>query len=93
MDITDSVFEPDTCNIRPQWMPRINQLMEELRKAPSILRLSYLGDVEKESIVEDRLRTLKRQIRSLWNEADKSYILVIETELFWRRGGPEGGKR
>lgn len=93
MDINDAVFEPETFNIRPQWMPRVDQLIEELKKAPSILRLSYLGDVERESVVKERLQALKNEISSRWNETDKSYPLVIETESFWRRGGPEGGKR
>ena len=43
IDIADGVFEPKTSELRLQWKPRIDQLLEELRRAPSVLRLSYLG--------------------------------------------------
>ena len=34
LDLSDAVFEPGTTEIRVQWRPRINVLLEELRKAP-----------------------------------------------------------
>ena len=47
IDIADGVFEPNTTEMRMQWIPKIARLLEELKKAPSILRLSYLGDIER----------------------------------------------
>jgi hypothetical protein len=85
MDISEGVFEPKSTKLRMQWQPRIDLLLKELRKTPSVLRLSYLGDVENKGLVDDRLKALKKEITAKW---DGGYPLTIETEVFWRRGGP-----
>ncbi|HEX9230194.1 MAG TPA: SdrD B-like domain-containing protein, partial [Arthrobacter sp.] len=38
LDIADGAFEPGTARLRMPWTPRIPQLLEELTKAPSVLR-------------------------------------------------------
>ena len=88
IDIADGVFEPDTTELRLQWTPKIDQLLAELKKSPSVLRLSYLADVEREGLVKERLKVLKKEIAREWDKADGGYRLDIETEVFWRRGGP-----
>ncbi|MBI1920965.1 MAG: DUF11 domain-containing protein [Geobacter sp.] len=85
LDIADGVFEPKSTELRMQWQPRIGLLLKELRKAPSVLRMSYLADVEDRGLVEDRLKALKKEINGKW---DGGYPLTIETEVFWRRGAP-----
>jgi len=92
IDIADGVFEPDTTELRIQWRPMIAQLLEELKKAPSVLRLSYLGDVERKGLVQERLEVLKKKITKQWEQSDGGYRLVIETEIFWRRGAPLTGQ-
>jgi hypothetical protein len=92
MDIADGAFEPDTTEIRMQWTPRIDQLLEELRKGPSVLRLSYLGDVEPKGLALERLDALKKEITERWKRSDGGYRLDIETEVFWRRGAPLSGR-
>ena len=62
--------------------------LEELKQAPSVLRLSYLADVEREGLVRERLKALKKEIARQWDRAGGGYQLSIETEVFWRRGGP-----
>jgi len=91
IDVADGVFEPDTTELRLQWAPRIAQLVAELKKAPSMLRLSYLADIEREALVRRRLRALKNQITRQWETAGGDYRLTVETEVFWRRGGPVAG--
>jgi len=88
IDLADGVFEPETTELRLQWRPKIARLLEELRKSPALLRLSYLADVEREGLVRQRLAALKREVSALWDLADGGYRLTIETEVFWRRGGP-----
>jgi hypothetical protein len=88
MDIADGVFEPGTSELRPQWQPKIGQLLEELWKSPTVLRLSYLADVEAETLVDKRLKTLKETIENEWKISSGDYRLDIETEIFWRRGSP-----
>ena len=87
MDLSDPVFEPGSVDIRPQWQYRIPMLVDELTKAPSILRLAYVADVEEEALVNARLRAVRKQIESRWDEAG-NYRLAIEPEIFWRLGGP-----
>jgi uncharacterized repeat protein (TIGR01451 family)/fimbrial isopeptide formation D2 family protein len=91
IDISDRVFEPDTTDLRIQWTGRIAQLLEELKKGPSVLRLSYLGDVEHNGLVQKRLAALKKEITKQWKESNGGYRLDIETEIFWRRGAPIAG--
>ena len=88
LDIADAVFEPDSTVMRQQWVPRIGLLLEELKKAPATLRLSYVADVESEALVEQRLELLKTQISSAWEDIGCCYELVIEPEIHWRLGGP-----
>jgi large repetitive protein len=93
MDIADGAFEPDTTEIRMQWTHRIDQLLEELRKGPAVLRLSYLGDVEPKGLALKRLEALKKEITARWKSSGAGYQLTIETEIFWRRGAPVAGHR
>jgi hypothetical protein len=88
LDIADAVFEPDSVEMRAQWVPRIKMLLAELQKGPAVLRLSYVADVESEQLVEQRLELLKSQIMSEWQALNCCYELVIEPEIFWRLGGP-----
>ena len=88
LDIADAVFEPNEVTMRQQWVPRIALLIDELKKAPATLRLSYVADVESEALVEKRLESLKLQITDAWQELDCCYELVIEPEIHWRLGKP-----
>ncbi len=86
LDVADGVFEPGSTEMRTQWKPRIEMLLGELRKAPAILRISYLADVEDQAVVKARTEAVKREIADRWEQGN--YQLTIETEIFWRRGGP-----
>ncbi|HKQ97473.1 MAG TPA: hypothetical protein VJV75_06340, partial [Candidatus Polarisedimenticolia bacterium] len=87
IDLSDAAFEPGSTDLRVQWRPRIDLLLQELRKGPAVLRLSYVADTEDKSLVERRLKAIRQQITAAWDEKS-SYRLVIEPEVFWRRGGP-----
>jgi uncharacterized repeat protein (TIGR01451 family)/fimbrial isopeptide formation D2 family protein len=93
LDIADGAFESDTTEIRMPWTHRIDQLLEELGKEPSVLRLSYLGDVEPKGLALERLEALKKDITARWKQSGAGYRLTIETEIFWRRGAPIAGHR
>jgi hypothetical protein len=88
LDIADAVFEPDSIEMRNQWRPRIGLLLKELERGPAILRLSYVADVEAESLVQQRLNLIKEQIQTAWQEKNCCYELVIEPEIYWRLGAP-----
>lgn len=88
LDIADPIFEPGSTQLRPQWEPRIALLLDQLQLAPSVLRLSYLADVEDPKLVDARIDALETEIRSRWDVLDCCYALEIESDVFWRRGGP-----
>lgn len=88
LDIADAVFEPGSTEMRNQWRDRMGLLIAELEKGPAVLRLSYVGDVEPESLVERRLSLLQKQIMTTWSGSERDYELVIEPEVYWRLGGP-----
>ena len=97
LDIADAVFEPDAIAMRQQWEPRLDLLLDELRKAPATLRLSYVADLESESLVNQRLDDLKSRIMDSWKDSGADYELVVEPEIHWRLGSPvkppRGGER
>jgi large repetitive protein len=88
LDLADAVFEPGTTEMRAQWKPRMTMLLDELKKAPAVLRLSYLADVEDADLVERRLSVVKGDIERSWKELDCCYRLTIEPQVFWRLGAP-----
>jgi uncharacterized repeat protein (TIGR01451 family) len=81
IDLSDAAFELGKTALRAQWQPRLNLLLDEVRKAPAILRLSYIADTEEEGLVERRVQAIQSQLTKAWAG-------TVETEVFWRRGGP-----
>jgi hypothetical protein len=63
-------------------------LLEELRRAPAVLRLSYIADTEDAALVDRRVEAIRRQLTEVWGVGNDSDALTIELEVFWRRGGP-----
>jgi uncharacterized repeat protein (TIGR01451 family) len=88
IDLADPVFEPGTTTMRVQWKPRVDMLLEELRKAPAVLRLSYMADLEDPALVDKRMEALTKQITEAWQALNCCYQLKIEPEVFWRLGAP-----
>jgi hypothetical protein len=88
LDIADAIFEPDSITMRRQWRSRIGLLLDELQKGPAVLRLSYVADLEPQDLVDRRVKALKLEIATAWEEINCCYELVIEPEVYWRRGGP-----
>jgi hypothetical protein len=88
IDLSDAVFEPGKSEIRQLWRPRLDLLLQELAKGPSVLRLSYVADTEDASLVERRLEAVKRQLTQEWGTLNQSHVLTIEPEVFWRLGAP-----
>ena len=88
LDLADAVFEPGSTELREQWKPRLQLLLNELQKAPAVLRLSYLADVEDEALVERRMKAIKAEITRASAASPLTYPLTIEPEVFWRLGAP-----
>jgi uncharacterized repeat protein (TIGR01451 family) len=92
LDLADGVFEKNSTELRPQWRSRIDLLITELQKEGSILRLSYLAENESEDEVDDRLDAIEDLVSDRWKDLDCCYKLVIEKEVFWRKGSPSAGR-
>jgi uncharacterized repeat protein (TIGR01451 family) len=88
LDIADAVFHPNSTEMRAQWQPRVQLLIEELRKGPAVLRLSYLADIEDPQLVERRLSAVRKAIVDAWVALDCCYPLEVEPVVFWRMGSP-----
>ena len=88
LDMADAVFVPGSTEMRRQWRPRVDLLLEELQKSPSTLRLSYIADLEAPELVERRMEAVKAEIARAWERAACCDALQVESEVFWRRGGP-----
>lgn len=88
IDMSNGVFEPGKTDMRIQWKSRMNLLMGELKKGPSLLRVAYMAEVEDEDLVEARLTAMKQEIGQVWAQQNGGYELEIETEVFWRTGAP-----
>jgi uncharacterized repeat protein (TIGR01451 family) len=88
IDLSDAIFDPGTTEMRIQWRPRLKLLIQELLKAPAVLRLSYIADVEDPGLVGRRVDSVRRQLIEEWEAAGDRYVLTIEPEIFWRRGAP-----
>jgi hypothetical protein len=88
LDLSDEVFEHDGTELRKHWQPRLQTLIDELVKERSVLRLSYLADLEGPDLVEARLAAIKAKVIEAWPEAGADYPLTVEQQTFWRRGAP-----
>ncbi len=88
LDLGDGVFDSGDDNIRRHWLPRFDLLINELVRAPSILRLGYMAENERPALVEQRLDAIKQEVRERWRQQGNPYELIIETEVFWRTGSP-----
>ena len=88
LDLSDAVFEPGSTDMRPEWRPRLDLLLAELRKSRSVLHLSYVADVEDRPLVDRRLQAVAQTISDAWRKMNCCYELTVEREVFWLRGGP-----
>src|SRR5262249_44442322 len=86
IDLSDAAFEPGSTEIRAQWRPRLDLLLQELRKAPPVLRPAYLADPGDPALVDRRVKAVQQQVTDSWDPA--VYPLTIEPEIFWRKGAP-----
>ena len=88
LDLSDAAFMPVRDQLRPEWEPTLKQVIEQLQQAPSVLRLSYLGDAETAALVQARTRHMQSVIAQQWAATGNDRKLSIETEVFWRNGRP-----
>lgn len=89
LDLADLAFEAGGAAIQEHWVYVLDDLLTQLREQPSILRITYLVENEPEDLARRRLQSVHDGITARWRELNCCYDLKIESEIFWRTGGPE----
>ena len=91
LDLSNAAFKPVRDELRPEWLPSIDQVVDQLKQGRSVLRISYLGDAETASMVNARIKNVREMIADKWKALNRKNDLAVETEVFWRRGNPGSG--
>lgn len=89
LDLADQAFEAGAAAIQTHWAYVLDDLLVQLREQPSILRITYLVEHEPAELARQRLQAVHDDIAARWRELNCCYDLKIESEIFWRTGGPE----
>ena len=88
LDLMNGAFDSQSSELKTEWDSHLDSLVSRLRKSPSILRLVYMGDTEKEKLVRSRLRYVEKAIKKRWKALNCCYSLEFEKEVYWRNGVP-----
>ena len=78
LDVQDAVFKGE--DLAPDYLAKVNTLIETLEGQPSVLRISYIARGEDGKLVRDRIAGLKALIERKWGEKTRRCRLIIETE-------------
>jgi uncharacterized repeat protein (TIGR01451 family) len=93
LELTDAAFVNGQNEPGDTLSQAISGLLEQLRSAPSIVRLAYNQKDEPEDLIKSRLKVVRKQLESLWDEEGCCYTLVFEEEIFQRYLQNKGGDK
>jgi len=68
-------------------------LPEQLRVAPSVVRLAYNQNGETADLIKSRLKNVREQLETLWDEQGCCYSLMFEEEIFQRHLQQQEGQK
>jgi uncharacterized repeat protein (TIGR01451 family) len=77
---SDAAFESGGTVLKPEWRDRISTLVQSLRDAPSIVRVSYVASSEGARLGNARRAALIRSIRDQWEALQCCYRLEVEAD-------------
>lgn len=92
-EITGAAFVEDANQPVKELSQAIIDLLEQLREAPSIIRLAYHQQGESQDLIKARLQEVRKQIESLWEDQGCCYTLGFEEEIFQRDLQSKGGEK
>ncbi|SEA71803.1 conserved repeat domain-containing protein [Desulfuromusa kysingii] len=92
-EMTNAAFDAASNAPTEELMQAITALPEQLRAAPSIIRLAYNQQGESPGLIKSRLSEVRKQIESLWEAQGCCYTLVFEEEIFQRDLQVKGGEK
>lgn len=89
IDIQDSAFIKDKAKLKEEWLREIEKLPNSLRKAPSVIRVSYTVKGESVKLAKKRIKYVVKTIENIWSKRDCCHEIMIEEELINldKRGG------
>jgi len=81
VEASDAAFESRSATLKSEWRERIVMLAQELRDAPSIVRVAYVAAESKDKALgKARGKALIRQIEEEWERLHCCYRLRVEAE-------------
>ncbi|RQW88899.1 MAG: DUF11 domain-containing protein [Geobacter sp.] len=81
VEVGDAAFQGDKLLLLPQWQKRFDDLPQQLREKPSVVRIAYRLEGGDRKRAEQRLETLADNLRQSWKELKCCYPLGVETEI------------
>jgi hypothetical protein len=91
--MTDAAFLLDQNEPAQELTQAIIDLPEQLRVAPSVIRLAYNQQAESKDFIRSRLKEVRKRIETQWEEQGCCYALVFEEEIFQRNLQSKGGDK
>lgn len=79
LDITDAAFAADV--LKAEWQAQFDKLPETLKARPSVLRLAYKVGADGKDAAKKRLKSISKELRTLWKDKHCCHLLQIEQEL------------
>lgn len=81
LDVQDAVFKGE--EIAPDYLARVDELIQTLEGRPSVLRITYIPRGEERGLVHARMANLKALLEHKWAEKPRRCRLIIEREESW----------
>jgi len=81
LDMSDEAFVAGQRKLNEKWRIGVQQLVKQLAKEPSTLRISYRTRLGRTQLTVDRVNMLVRYIRDRVEAAPGGYKVVIEPEI------------
>ena len=81
VEVNDAAFTGEGDELKPEWSSRFDELPEQLRERPSVVRLAYRVEHGPPDRARQRLETLAATLRKRWESLKGCYPLSIEQEL------------
>ena len=86
VDINSDAFHFGEVLLRPEWEPRLEQLISILQNELSVLRVSYIDRDADRALAAKRVEFLRDIIRKMWQQRSGRYRLEIESRILNQLG-------
>ncbi|TVQ82235.1 MAG: DUF11 domain-containing protein [Micavibrio sp.] len=81
VDMHDGAFLPGTTELKQDFRAQLEQMLEQMRDRPIVLRLGYEMRQEEEVLARNRLRTVSEEVTKLWKRHECCHKLQVEEEF------------